>query len=153
MTESLADILRKLPPSGPNGFEGLIAAQLQELTGQRFHLAKSGAQQGRDISSHRQGSNVIAVETKRYRRSTPLNERELLGEIQQATESIIDLDIWVLVASRDVDSQLDEQLRRLAHQKGIEYLSISADDGNPSSLDVLCANTPDLTKSFLKPHH
>jgi hypothetical protein len=143
MNPELFDILRQLRPTGPDGFEGLIASLLEALTGSHFALATSGSQGGRDMSSRRPSANVVAVECKRYGESTELNERELLGELVQAGQSIPDLDLWVLVTSRDVPSQLREALNRPAAEKGIGFLSISSGDGVPSSLEVLCANSPE----------
>src|ERR1700759_1469603 len=139
----LLDILRLLRPSGPDGFEGLIAALLEELTGWHFDLAISGAQEGRDMSLRRANANVVAVECKRYGRNTELNGRELLGELVQVGQDIPDLDLWVLVASREVPSQMTEDLNRLAAEKGIGFFSISSGDGTPSSLEVLCAHSPE----------
>src|SRR5687767_6209877 len=103
-TSGLIDILRKLAPAGPEGFEGLIAHLLETLTGTHFYLAKSGSQEGRDMSSRSLNANVVAVECKRYGQSTELDERELLGELVQATRAIPDLDLWVLVTSRELSS-------------------------------------------------
>src|ERR1043165_6510705 len=139
----LFNILRSVRATGPDGFEGLIAALLEELTGRHFDLATSGAQEGRDMSSRRADANVVAVECKRYGQNTELNERELIGELVQAGEDIPDLDLWVLVASREVPSQLAESLNRLAAEKGIGFFSISSGDGTPSSLEVLCAYSPE----------
>jgi hypothetical protein len=142
MSKTLTDVLRALTPAGEDGFEGLIANLLATLTGSRFALAKSGSQRGRDISSRRLDTNVIAVECKRYA-ATALPNRELLGELDQAIDSIPDLDIWVLVASRDIDSILAEELFAKATKAGVLYIGISLGDGQPSSLEVLCAQAPD----------
>lgn len=143
------DYLRALPPTGPDGFEGLIAKLLSSLTDRRFSLAKSGAQAGRDISSRDGQSNVIAVECKRYLQNTSLNDRELLGEMAQAKMAIPDLDIWVLVTTRDIPSQTTEELQRNAVLLGIDYFAISAGDGDLSSLEMLCASSPDEVISLL----
>lgn len=143
MTADLYNILRRARATGPDGFEGLIAALLEALTGRHFNLASAGSQQGRDMSSRRLGSNVIAVECKRYGQDRELNERELLGELVQAEQATSDLDLWVLVTSRGVPSQLEESLKRLADDMGIGFFAISSGDGSPSSLDVLCAYSPD----------
>lgn len=136
---AIVDILRKLQPSGPDGFEGLIAELLGRLTGRRYYLARSGAQAGRDLSSDRSLGSVMAIECKRYGSETRLDERLLLGELVQATESIPDLDLWVLVTTRDVSSQLEAALTNEARNRGVEVAMISAGDGSPSSLEVLCA--------------
>jgi hypothetical protein len=131
----LFNILRQVKPSGPDGFEGLIAALLEELTGRHFDLATSGTQGGRDMSSRRSNTNVVAVECKRYGQNTELNGRELLGELVQVGQDIPDLDLWVLVASREVPSQLTEALNRLAAEKGVLYFwRCSSRDGNSSEL-------------------
>lgn len=150
MSQILTDILRKLPASGEDGFEGLIAKLLTHISGQQFHLAKAGSQQGRDISSrpHNYG-NIIAVECKRYQKNTKLDQRELLGEITEVILDMPDLDLWVLVTSRDVPSQLREILRRATHKHGIELLIISDEDATPSSLAILCAQAPDLVLSSI----
>lgn len=144
MNKIIIDSLRQMKPAGPNGFEGLIAQLLKALTGHHFRLAKSGSQAGRDISSRDPGANVIAVECKRYGKTTELKERELLGELVQVVESILDLDLWILVTSRDISSQLYEVLYRKTNQCGIEFLAISDGDGTPSSLDILCAQAPEI---------
>jgi hypothetical protein len=143
-TRNLIDILRELPATGPNGFEGLVAQLLDALTGAHFTLAQTGSQEGRDISARQPGTNVTAVECKRYRDNTALDQRELLGEFVQVSESIPDLDVWVLVASRDVNSQLAEALHKTTARLGVAFVAISAGDGTPSSLEVLCAQASDV---------
>ncbi|WP_190555644.1 NACHT domain-containing protein, partial [Calothrix parietina] len=150
MSNLLSDALRKLKPSGENSFEGLIAQLLQDLTGQRFYLAQSGSQEGRDISSRDYGSNVLAVECKRYSKNTKLDHRELSGELSQVRRSIPDLDIWVLVATRDVDSTLVNNLTEEAINLGIHFEVIAEDIDKPDSLEILCANAPNIVRKFLK---
>lgn len=108
MNIALIDQIRQLTATGPKGFEGLIAKLLGKLTGHHFHLSLSGRQDGRDISSDYQRSSVIAVECKRYAKETKFRDNELLGELTLAVRRIPALDLWVLVASRDVPSQLQE---------------------------------------------
>ena len=154
MKPSLIEILRQVYSSGANGFEGLIAALLEALTGRHFNLAISGSQDGRDMSSRHPNANVIAVECKRYGKGSELNERELLGEIEQAHRRTPDLDLWVLVTSRELPSQLEESLTLSASEKGFGFFSISSGDGNPSSLETLCAYAPDVVAIHpgIQPH-
>ena len=147
MNPSLTELLKLLKASGPNGFEGLIAALLELLTGRHFSLAISGSQAGRDMSSRDACANVVAVECKRYAQKTELDERELLGELVQVTDAIPDLDLWVLATSRDVPSQLREVLHRATTNQGVGFVSISSADGSPSSLEVLFAFSPDVAAS------
>jgi hypothetical protein len=144
MPRNVLDILRRVRPVGPNGFEGLIANLLQALTGTRFHLASAGYQEGRDMSSRPVGGNVTAVECKRYG-AGKLSLRELQGELVQVELAVPDLDVWVLVSSRDLDSKLVEGLQALAVEKGHAVLTISSSDGDPSSLEALVSSSPDVT--------
>jgi hypothetical protein len=95
------------------------------------------------MSSRQPNTNVVAVECKRYGKHRELSERELLGELVQAAQTIADLDLWVLVASREVPSQLTESLNNLATEMGVGLFTISFGDGSPSYLEVLCAHSPD----------
>src|SRR5687767_8683625 len=97
MDANVMKVLKQLKPSGPDGFEGLVASLLESLTDAHFNLAISGSQVGRDLTSRRAYGNVIAVECKRYGENRSLDERELLGEIAQIVQAIPDLDVWVLV--------------------------------------------------------
>uniref|UniRef100_B8HS68 NACHT domain-containing protein n=1 Tax=Cyanothece sp. (strain PCC 7425 / ATCC 29141) TaxID=395961 RepID=B8HS68_CYAP4 len=150
MNQPLVNALRKLSHSGQSGFEGLIAKLLEILTEKHFHLAQTGTQLGRDISSSSIDADVIAVECKRYGKDSELDEEELLGKIVRAAKSIPDLDLWVLVTSRDVHSLLDEALRSTANDYGITYLAISTGDGTPSSLEVLCAQAINQVVNLLE---
>ena len=149
--DTLFDLIPKLSAAtGDYSFEKLIAELLEILTGQHFHYAKPGYQAGRDMGSRDSYGNTIFIECKRYKKTTELNERELLGELQQAKDETPDLDIWVLATSRDVDSKLYESLHRKAAQDGIDFAVIADGDGEPSSLAVLCANSSATVTEFLK---
>lgn len=145
----LKEFLLQLQPTGYEGFEGLIAQLLSELTELNFRLAKSGYQAGRDLSSRDFKANVIAVETKRYTSATPLNERELLGEIAQATFETPDLDLWILVTTRDVDAQLYEKLNATCNDSHLQFLLISAENEPLNTLAALCANAPNIVLEFI----
>lgn len=151
--EVVFDYLRKLDPSGPDGFEGLIAQLLEALTGRRFLLAKSGYQAGRDMSTGLLGANRIAVECKRYLDRTSLIERELLGELVQVSYDIPQLDLWVVVATRSIGDKLQDLVSQEARSKGFEALIIDTEtDANSSlsSLTVLCAHAPEIVVSFIQ---
>ena len=148
----VAEILGQVAPSGPDGFEGLVAKLLGDLTGRHYYLARSGGQAGRDLSSDRSSCSVIAVECKRYGAEREFDERSLLGELLQATEDIPDLDLWILLTSRNVPSQLETALSNAARTLGIEFEVISGDDGSPSSLEVLCAQAPEVVMRHVESH-
>lgn len=139
---TLRTALQSLSPSGPEGFEGLIQQLLSALTGYRFYLAQSGSQAGRDLATSRIGT-VLAVECKRYGAERELDQTELLGKLMQAEMTILQLDVWVLVASRDVPEQLYSLLDTAGRRLGVDVQIIAAGDGSPSTLEVLCAHAPD----------
>jgi hypothetical protein len=62
--DDLRTTVRKLKPTGPDGFEGLMAAVLTDLTKRTFALASSGSQRGKDGQSALDGA--IAFEGKLY---------------------------------------------------------------------------------------
>jgi len=140
MENKVIEQLRKISPAGKNGFEGLVSKLLEHLTGKHFYLARSGSQAGRDMRSDRHGGNIIAVECKRYGEKKELNERELLAGLVQASNDIPDLDLWVLVVSRDIPDQLLTLLDQQAVLQGIEFRALSTGDGSPSTLEALCAH-------------
>ncbi len=148
MNDNLIDIIRRLDPTGTEGFEGLVADLLEALTGRRFRLARSGSQMGRDLNSRHADANIVAVECKRYGEDTKLKERELQGELTQAVMDIPDLDLWMLVTSRDVPSQLHGLLCKQARRENVEFLSVSLNDGEPSSLEALCAQAPEIVTAY-----
>lgn len=151
--QTLYDILRRLHPTGPDGFEGLIAKLLESLIGRRFFLAKAGFQGGRDMSTESRYGNIIAVECKKYLENTKLKERELLGEIAQVSRIFPDLDLWVLVASREVDSTLQDSINYEAREHGFEAFivdTIEPDSKKPSSLSALCAHASDIVLQFIQ---
>ncbi len=145
MSNPLLDALRKLKPSGVQSFEGLVAQLLEALTGRRFYLAKSGSQEGRDMSSRHYNSNVIAVECKLYQDTTGLKKRELLGELSEVRRSIPDLDIWVLVTTSKIGDQLINNLTQESRDSGIEFEVIEGEE-----LEILCAFSINIVSQFLQ---
>lgn len=140
----LAAALQALDPTGIDGFEGLVARMLSELTGTSFRAARSGSQRGRDIDSDPASPWFAVVECKRYRGDTPLNERELVAEIHIATSEDPQIDLWILATSRNVDANVARWLREMSRERGIDYLILQCSAGDLGDLDVLCANASSL---------
>ena len=145
----LTNALRTLHPTGPIGFEGLIACLLQKLTGHRFFLSASGRQEGRDMRARTEFGTHIAVECKRYLKSTALDERELVAELAQAINSLPGLDLWVLVTSRSVPDQIERTLRDHAHENGVAFAILESLDDSIGDLAVLCAEFANEVASYL----
>lgn len=139
--------LNRLRPSGPNGFEGLVLRLLQDVTGYRFHLARSGSQSGRDLGG-RLKESYVAVECKRYGDATPLDDHQLLGSMEQSARHARDLGLWILASTRDVPEQLVQELDACAARLGIDFDVLSAQGDTHSDLLTLCAAFPDTALKF-----
>jgi len=117
---TLRDQLGRLKPAGPDGFEGLIATALADLTGLTFRLAKSGTQFGRDASTPR-ARFAIAMEAKRYNDSLRLED--IAGKIWIAShEMSSDIDLWVLCATSEMGDGVLAKLEQMLEEKGISLL-------------------------------
>lgn len=149
----LFEVLQELKPTGYEGFEGLILKLLEKLTGERFYLAKAGYQAGKDMSTRGINGTCIAVECKRYGKNSRLDERELLGELVQAHLENPALDLWVLVASTDIDSQLIQRLSQEGRNRGVEFFTIETLDGNPGSIEALCAYGDEIVLDFVQTNY
>lgn len=138
--ETLSSVLGNLPPTGWLGFEGLVVTLLREASGQPLILAGAGLQGGLDAASHRRHGIQIAVECKRYGQSRSLDARELRAEVDTACNENSDLDLWILVASREITTQEDKTLSAVSDERGVAYLSLgNALSINVGRLDALCA--------------
>ena len=141
--------LLKLKPTGPDGFEGLIREILENWTGQKLRLARSGSQSGKDISSDSSSELMIAAEMKRYDQDSSLSLRSLLGGFAEAIQALPDLDLWVLAATKEIGDKESDGLKKQAEQVGIEILLLDSRVGRNGYLDAFCAKYPDLLKAFL----
>ncbi|MBN1458946.1 MAG: NACHT domain-containing protein [Armatimonadetes bacterium] len=114
---------------------------LEAFSGCQFHLSSSGAQMGRDMSSGFQNRLTVAVECKRYGQDTEFDRRELLGELVQSCNSIPDLDLWVLVASRSLPDQIFHELAEEAYGRQVGFIDITAGtSGRLGTLEALLAH-------------
>ena len=148
--EDLRHALRNLTATGAEGFEGLVAVALTEITGIPFRLAGSGSQYGVDgKSAHRR--DCISFEAKRYDGGIPRNE--VLSKI--AALSISDggnTDLWVLCATSAVRSQLADDVRKLGKENGIGTFILDWTDSPIPILAVALAMSEMATPLFLDAH-
>lgn len=138
--------------TGVSGFEGLVAELVQQATGQEFRLSSSGRQSGRDAASESGYANTIKIETKHYRKTTALKPRELIAEIDEATESDPNLDIWVLATSRSVSEQISRSLDEQAESRGVEVVLLDLGINGLPRLAVLLAAFPSLVIDWANRH-
>lgn len=130
--------LLDLQPAGAEGFEGLIATALADLTGLTFRLAKSGSQFGRDASTPRDHF-AIAMEAKRYRDSLRLED--IAGKIWIAGHELAsDIDVWVLCATSEMGDGNLAKLEDMLEERGISLLMLDWTEAPLPRLAVLLAS-------------
>lgn len=117
--ENLSTALSELKATGDDGFEGLIAATLNAITGIPFRLANSGYQRGLDGKSAFEGA--VAFEAKLYTNDLP--RKDVLSKIPDLVRHNDHADlVWVLGATCAVPSQLADDLRADGAKEGISVL-------------------------------
>ncbi len=140
--------LLALAPTGPSGFEGLLAAVLGQTSSQPFRLARSGSQGGRDGDTLNQTSH-ISFECKLY--TNPLSGPDVQAKITQLAGSANPPDVWVLAATVEAGSQLVGVIRSAASRIGLNILVCDWPESTEyPPLAVAMAMAGDTTISFLR---
>ena len=147
--EKLKQELQKVPKASK--LEDLAAALIGRLLDVPIAVAKSGFQHGADAGPAGQQGRRFRIECKKYSDTTDLNERELLGEVDQALMRDEALEAWVLVVTRSVSEQIRQSLNQHGERLGVPVLIIDWIDHEVAPLAALCAFAPDLVeKEFSK---
>lgn len=140
--------LLALSPTGPLGFEGLLAAVLGQISGQPFRLARSGSQGGRDGDTLDQTSH-ISFECKLY--TNPLSGPDVQAKITQLAGSPNPPDVWVLAATVEAGSQLVGVIRGAASRIGLNILVCDWPENTEyPPLAVAMAMAGETTIAFLR---
>ncbi len=146
---NLREIILALQPTGENGFEGLVAVCLSNLSHLDFRLAKAGSQFGRDATSA-PDRFAIAIETKRYRDNPRLEE--LAGKAAVAAHALGGLvDAWVLGCASSVAESTVIHLAAILEQQGIALVVLDWAMPQPQ-LAVLLAAEPRITEDWFRGH-
>jgi hypothetical protein len=149
--DELLDLLREVPASGVGSFENLVRDLLSRTTGRRITVAKSGPQGGIDgRTGDDRHATVIGVETKRYGFETKLPLDETKSKLRDAATTHADLDLWILVASREVREPDRSRLQAEGHALGVEVLILDWPD-SPEVLPgllLLCAAHQDILDAY-----
>jgi hypothetical protein len=144
--QALATLLAELR-AGPSGALELLAAALVErLTGVGMAVARSGFQSGGDAGTTGRAGRHLRVECKRYLDTTPLSDRELQGQLDDARRGNSSLEVWVLVATRVVGEGTRQKLHEKSLEVGVPVVVVDwtvPQDGLPD-LAALCAWASDL---------
>ena len=131
--------------------ERLAATLIGRLLDVPILVAKAGFQHGADAGPAGQQGRRFRIECKKYRDTSRLDERELLGEIDQALARDEALEAWVLVATCRVSEQIQQSLVQHGERLGVPVLIIDWIDHEVAPLAALCAFAPDLVaKEFSK---
>lgn len=145
--QTLKAALLGLRPTGENGFEGLLAEILNEITKQDFRLASSGLQLGVDGETLT-GADHLSFEGKLYTGS--INKNEVLTKITSIIASPSPPDLWILGATVEANTQLLGQARPAAAKNGIATLILDWPTASAvPSLAVACGMAAKRTASFL----
>ena len=148
--EDLRAALLTLDATGPQGFEGLIAATLTEITGVPFRLAGGGRQFGVDAGPAYE-SDSIYFEAKRYDGPIPRVEiRSKIAELLISNNS--DIELWVLGATSRIPKQFDDEVYKLGQQGGISTLILDWSVPVIPPLAVALAMSETQAPAFLKDH-
>ena len=131
--------------------ENLATALISRLLDVPIAVAKAGFQHGADAGPAGQQGRRFRIECKKYRDTSHLNERELLGEVDQALMRDKAPEAWVLVATCSVSEQIRQSLNQHGERLGVPIVIIDWVDGELAPLAALCAFAPDLVeKEFSK---
>ena len=118
--ETLKTFPLQLPATGADGFEGLMACVLTDVTGIPFRLAASGSQFGSDGSAVREEDGV-RFECKRYKDAIPRDEIIVkIAELSMRSNG--DVDAWFLCATSRVSAQIAGDVRQYGRKSGIGTL-------------------------------
>ena len=148
--ENLREALLKLKATGPEGFEGLIAATLTEVTGVPFRLTGGGRQFGVDAGPAYE-SDSIYFEAKRY--DGPISREKVLSKIPELSISNHgNIELWVLFATIPIPSQFAGTVRKSCQQIGISTLILDWSVPVIPPLAVTLAMSETQAAAFLKDH-
>ena len=141
---------QKIQKESSSDLEHLAAALLGRLLGVPITVAKSGFQHGADAGSVGEQGRRLRLECKKYGDSSNLSERELLGEIDQALARDEALEVWALIATRNVPEQIRQSLVQKGERIGVPVPIIDWTVGDEvAPLAALCAFAPDLVEQRL----
>ena len=128
--QKLKDLIQSIKPAD---FERLVAALLTSFLKAPFVVARSGDQPSGDA---RDLEGKVSVQAKRYT-TTEFNESSIVGDIYRARDALMDLQVYVLAASRNVASQLRDRFDRVEIDTGLDIVSLDLTE-QLSDLGALC---------------
>ncbi len=118
----------------PKEFEKFTAALLTSFLNIPFVVARSGDQPRGDARSR---TGEVTIQAKNYSDGTTLRAIEIVGDIDRARRNLQNLQVYVLVISRDTDEQLLSELEDIEKDTGLDIVVLELTD-NLSELGALC---------------
>ncbi|MCO7464252.1 hypothetical protein NJF45_20335 [Stenotrophomonas maltophilia] len=146
MRAELEELQALVQKAGTDVFEDGVTELFSSLIGTTFAIAKSGSQHGTDASTAGRQDRSLLIECKRYRDSTPLDERSLRGEIDEAQERTPGLEAWILASSRSVPDQVETGLYNSGLRDGVPVLVVDWKTTSTPALPALLAWDPSTTE-------
>ena len=142
--DSLKQVLQSEKDSSK--LEHLAAALFGALLDVPIAVAKSGFQHGGDAGPVGRQHRRFRIECKNYGDNTRLSDRELLGEIDQALARDKALEAWILVTTRAVPEQLEQDLVQKGERIGVPVIIVDWKAEGLPALAALCAFAPDIVR-------
>ena len=147
---ALRQVLLQIPP---RTLERLAGALLGRLLDVPVRFARSGDQRGGDAGVSGAGARHLILEARRYGDTSNLDERGILGEIEQAVERQPDLEAWLLVTTREVPEQVQTAMVRAGLKNGIGTIIIDWQPQPLPKLAALAARYPECFAAEVGPDH
>jgi hypothetical protein len=148
--DGLRQNIRRLKADGDDGFEGLMAAVLTDVTCRSFAIASSGSQRGRDGQSALD-EGVVVFEAKRYDDSLPKDKiltkiAEIAGDSDSKTE------LYIVGCTSPISAQHVSSMQKAGKKLGMVVLALGWPTTGLSELAVFVALTPQITAEFVARH-
>ncbi|GAB5606416.1 hypothetical protein [Sideroxyarcus sp. TK5] len=150
LIEGLRQNIRKLKPDGDDGFEGLMAAVLSDLTKRSFTLSSAGSQYGRDGQSALDGGSIV-FEAKRYDGSVP-KDKVYTKIFEIAADKTSTTELYILGATCPIPAQHVTTLKGGAELLSMELLVLAWPKTGLAELAVLLAMAPGVSAQFIAQH-
>jgi hypothetical protein len=150
LIENFRQNIRRLKPDGDDGFEGLIAAVLGDLTKRSFALASAGSQHGKDGESALDGGDIV-FEAKRYDDEVP-KDKLYTKILEIAADRTSTTELYVLAATCPISTQYIATLKAGARRFAMALIVLAWPETGLAELAALLAMTPDVSARFIAKH-
>lgn len=128
-------------------FEELAVQLLKSLFETPFVSARTGSQPSGDARSL---TGEISVQAKNYSDGTVPRDVEIVGDISIVNENLQDLQVYILVISRDIPAQLLDKLENVERNTGLDIVTLEFSDGL-SDFGALCVTFWESIYHFFNP--